>query len=164
MLKPTVFSAAIGLACALASAAPADTKPPAGAKPADPQTIANAHVGKTFAWKSCNGGVYYGGGWEAQAWCNKDGPSVGIGTWSVDRKGRVCQELTWYWPEGDGVGSKTNPVRKQDCHSHVIDTNGEVWRHWDGGPDWWRFENTSNMSKGFKFKSRINRLRRKLGV
>lgn len=154
----TLFGACLGLL--LGGAALADPKPK-GAKPVPAQTIANLYAGKTQNWKSCNAGIYYGGGWEAQAFCEKDGKAVGLGKWSVSNKGRVCHQLTWFWQDGDGYGSKKSDA---DCISHLIDSDGVIWRKWDSDKDWWRLTSTKSMTKGFKHKAKINRLRRKLGV
>jgi hypothetical protein len=157
------LTAIAGLLVLQSGVASADPKPP-GAKYANPQIVANSVAGSTHLWKSCNGGIYYGGNWQAQAWCNKDGPSVGIGTWSVDRKGRLCYKLTWYWPKGDGLGSKSKPVTDKECDDHLVSKDGTLWRSWGGEPDWWKFHSNPNRVKGFKYKSKINRLRKKLGV
>lgn len=141
----------------------ADPKPN-GAKAADPQMIANFHAGKTHNWKSCKGGIYYGANWQAQAWCEKSGKSVGLGQWRVDARGQICHELTWYWKKGDGVGSKKGEVSKEDCHEHVVDEIGTVWRSWGGEKDWWPLASNKSIVKGFKHKAKINRLRRQLGV
>lgn len=157
-------AALVGAICIAASGVQADPKPK-GAKNADPQTIANFHAGKTHNWKSCKGGIYYGGGWEAQAYCNREGPAIGIGTWRVNAKGRICHDLTWYWQSGDGsVGSKKDPVTDNECTDHVVSPDGTIWRSWGGEADWWRLKTSKSMVKGFKHKAKVNRLRRKLGV
>ena len=160
------FSALLGAVaiCTLALPAMADPKP-RGAKPADGQMIANIYVGKTQNWKTCKAGIYYGGKGKAQAYCHKEGdkePGVGIGKWTVTRKGKVCADMIWYWREGDGYGSKPND--KPDCINHVVDKEGTIWRNWDGNKDWWRLDPKTGVEKGFKYKSKVNRLRRKLGV
>ena len=135
----------------------ADPKPK-GAKPPDAQTLANFYAGKTTIWKSCDGGIYFGGEWQAQATCRKKGKSVGLGKWSVSRDGRVCWQLNWYWPNGaDGVGTKIEP---QSCTYHLVDANGTMWRRWQDDAEWWK----PNDASGFKFKRHITRLRKELNV
>ena len=127
----------------------------------DAQQLANLYAGRTDTWKrNCGGGIYFGGGWEAQATCTKKGDSVGIGKWSVSRSGKVCWELTWYWPEGSGkVGSK--PAEK-NCVTVRGDPQGAVWRNWDGDKDWWKMN--VNEDRSFIFKRPVTKLRKKLKV
>ena len=142
----------------------ADPKPK-NAKVTDSQTVANHYAGTSRTWKSCKpGGVYFGGGWEVQSYCKKESESVGLGKWSV-KKGVMCTDLVYYWKKGDGVGSKPND--KQECISHVTDAEGQIWRRWNNDPDWWRLtpiKDDKRAAKGFKFKSKVKRLRKKLGV
>ena len=161
-MKTPLISLALCGVLALANTALADTKPK-GAKPAPAQTIANIYAGKTQNWKSCKAGIYYGGGWEAQAYCDKSGPSVATGKWSVNSKGKLCHDLDWYWPQGDQYGTKKGTP---DCISHVVDADGVIWRKWDGEPDdqWWQIDKSKSLVKGFKHKRKVNRLRKKLGV
>ena len=153
--------AACGLAMALPLTALADPKP-SGAGRADPNVVANAYAGNTVNWKSCKAGVYYGGAWEATALCEKEGASLGLGKWSVTQKASVCLDLVWYWREGNET--KSQPQEKNpDCINHVVDANGQIWHNWDGDNDWWRGV-AGNMDKGFKYKRKVKRLRRKLDV
>ena len=163
-MKFLSLSTALSAALILAPMAGIADPKPKGARNASAQTVANAVAGKTHNWKDCKGGIYYGGKWQAQAWCNKDGPAVGLGTWSVNSKGRLCHDLTWYWPKGDGYGSKREPVTARNCDDHVIAPDGVMWRSWGGEKDWWKFDTNPNLVKGFKHKRKINQLRRKLGV
>lgn len=143
------------------STAYADPKP-SGGKRVDPQTVANIYTGKTQLWKrDCNGGIYYGPKGQAFAWCRKHHQNVGIGKWTIDSKGRVCDELKWYWPEGSGVGSK---MGNKTCISHLVDAEGTMWRNWTNDKDWWRLPDPKHLLKGFKFKGKVNRNRRKLGL
>lgn len=157
---PGAFTIAALLSASLAYADPK----PSGAKPSSNQTVANFYAGTTRLWKSCKGGVYFGAKFQAQAYCNKSGPSVGLGKWSV-KNGVVCTDLVWYWKQGDGVGSK--PADKKNCIAHVTDAEGQMWRRWNNDADWWRvkaIKDDKSASKGFKFKSKVNKLRRKLDV
>lgn len=152
----------VGALIAIMAATPALADPkPKGAKPVDAQTLANMYVGTSQTWKGCKGGIYYGGKYEAQAYCSKEGESVGVGKWTVDRKGRVCHELIWYWPQGKGVGSK--PQDKKECVAHLMDANGNIWRNWNNDKDWWQL-GPKDMIKGFKLKRKVKRLRKKLSV
>ncbi len=157
-------SGAIMAAAFCATTLSADPKPK-NAKASDSQAVANFYAGSSRLWKSCNGGgVYFGGGWEAQAYCNKTAPSVGLGKWSV-KNGVLCTDLVWYWKQGDGVGSK--PADKKDCIAHVTDAEGQMWRRWNDDADWWRvkpIKGDKSAAKGFKLKSKVNRTRKKLGV
>lgn len=141
----------------------ADPKPK-GAKPSDSQTIANFYAGSTRIWKSCNGGgIYLGGGWEAQAYCNKNSPSVGWGKWSV-KKGKLCSQVVWHWKENGEPKSKEGD---QDCIAHVTAPDGQIWRRWNDDKDWWRsqdIKDDKNAVKGFKFKGKFNRTKKKNGV
>lgn len=147
-----------------ASLVSADPKPK-NSKASDNQTVANFYAGTTRLWDSCNGGgVYFGGGWEAQAYCKKKGESVGLGKWSVKR-GVICTELVWYWKDGDSVGSK--PADKKDCIAHVTDAEGQMWRRWNDDADWWRVQPIKKDKKadnGRKLNSKIKRARKKIGV
>lgn len=163
MFKPITYGLLATVLLAGTPALVAADPKPQNAKPADPQTIANAFAGKTFKWKTCKGGIYYGANWQAQAYCNREGPAVGIGTWSVDANARICHALTWYWFEGDEVGSKSEPVTDRNCEEHLVDPSGRIWRSWGGETEWWDFP-SSYMKKGFLLKSKVTRLRKKLGV
>lgn len=160
-MKFSIFISGLASAILVGTMALADPKPK-GAKPTSGQVVANYYVGKTQAWKSCKAGIYYGGQWQAQAFCEKKGKSVGVGTWSVSANGKLCHDIIWYWPDGDGYGSK--PQDRPDCISHVTDPDGVIWRKWDNDKDWWKLEGSKNLTKGFKFKSKVNRMRKKLGV
>lgn len=70
--------------------------------------------------------------------------------------------MTWYWQSGSDVGSKKND--RPDCIHHVVAPDGTLWRRWNNDKDWWRFDPKGGVQKGNKFKNKINRLRRKLGV
>jgi len=161
-MKNTVFAISILALCS--GTASADPKPK-GAKATDSQTIANFYAGTSREWKSCNGGgVYFGGGWEAQAYCNKGDESVGAGTWSVKR-GVLCTDLIWSWKKGSEVVTK--PAREKHCIAHVTDADGQIWRRWNDDADWWRVRPISeddNAFKGFKLKSKIRRAKKKIGV
>lgn len=145
------------------SGAFADPKPK-GAKPTDSQTVANFYAGTTRVWSSCNGGgIYFGGGWEAKAYCNKNSPSVGWGEWSVKR-GVLCHDVKWYWKEDGAVKVHQGKI---DCIAHVTDPEGQIWRRWNDDADWWRLQDIKKdkkAAKGFKFKNKFERTRKKKGV
>ena len=148
---------------AFATSGAADPKPK-NSKAADSQAVANFYAGTSRVWESCKGGVYFGGQFEAQAYCDKGTPSVGLGKWSV-KGGVICTDLIWHWKDGDGVGSK--PSDNRDCIAHIVDSEGTMWRRWNDDKDWWRVQDIKadkKAAKGFKFKSKVNRMRRKLGV
>ena len=134
-MKNVLKCVVVGIALGCAGGALADPKPK-GAKAVDAQTVANMYGGKSLTWKGCKGGIYYGPNFEAQAYCNKNGKSVGVGKWNVSSKGSLCHNLTWYWPQDDGYGSK--PQDKKECIHHLVDGDGQIWRNWSGNKDWWR--------------------------
>jgi len=152
--------ATIALA-AFAVPAAADPKP-RGSKPADGQMIANMYVGKTQDWKNCRGGIYYGSGGAATAYCHKEGDkaNVGIGRWTVTRKGKVCADMHWHWGKGEG-NSKRND--EQDCINHIVDKEGQIWRRWNDNKDWWRFD-AESVVKGDTLKRKKNKLKRSFGL
>ena len=155
------FATTIGItALVMTLGAPAKADPkPVGAAVPGAQTLANIYAGRTVPWKDCKGGIYFGGGWQAQAYCNRKGPAVGLGEWSVTRTGRVCYDLGWYWPTGDGVGSKP---KEKECMAHLIDASGRLWVNWEKDNEWWGMDQSKN--KGFKLKGKVTRLRRKLSL
>ncbi|MBY6065496.1 DUF995 domain-containing protein [Leisingera aquaemixtae] len=105
--------------------------------------------------------MYYGPRWEAQAYCGKHPDSVGVGKWYIDAKGRVCQKLTWYWAKN---GERLSEPGEEECISHLTAADGIVWRSWPKDREWWKATNSASLEKGFKFKSKIRRLRKKLKV
>ncbi|WP_170429784.1 DUF995 domain-containing protein [Ruegeria arenilitoris] len=112
-------------------------------------------------WKGCEGGIYFGSGWQASAWCKKHSDNVVIGTWNVDRKARVCRELVWYWPKGDSVESELDEL---GCIEHVVAPDGQIWRSCPDDKEWWQATGDSNLVKGDKFKSKKRKNIRKLGL
>lgn len=163
------LSLAVAIAAVSASAVAAEPRP-RDAKKAPPQQVANFYAGKTQTWRTCNGGgIYYDGGWQAQAYCNKDGEAVGIGTWSISKNGRICHDLTWYWRNEDGsVGSNDKPVTDENCDDIVLAPDGSLWARWvkekNRDDAWWRLNGSDSIKKGNKLKGKINRMRRKLDV
>lgn len=157
-LSSTLTFAVFVAGMSAGSIALADPKP-RGSKAADGQTVANMYVGKTQEWKRCRGGVYFGGGGKAEGYCHLEGkdPSVGIGKWSVTRKGKVCSDMQWHWGEGES-NSKQND--KPDCIQHVVDTEGQIWRRFGDDKDWWRF-GPDSVGKGNTLKRQTNKLKRK---
>ncbi|WP_425044047.1 DUF995 domain-containing protein [Primorskyibacter sp. S87] len=152
------FLVSAGLSFSSAVSVSADPKPK-GATGASAQAVANLYGGMTQTWKTCQGGIYYGPNWEAQAWCGKNPDNVGIGKWRVDNKGRVCHDLTWYWPNSDGYGSKQDGG---ECISHVTDAEGNLWRSWPQDSEWWRATGSKSLNKGFTYKSKVRRAKRKM--
>ncbi|WP_264213468.1 DUF995 domain-containing protein [Leisingera thetidis] len=143
-----------------AAGAFADPKP-RNASVTGGQALAALYGGKTQIWKKCQGGIYYGPRWEAQAYCAQHPNSVGVGTWRIDGKGRVCQNLTWYWSVD---GQLTSKEGEEECISHLTAEDGIVWRSWPKDREWWKATNSASLEKGFKLKSKIRRLRKKLKV
>lgn len=154
------LAAVAALSFSLASPGLTDPKP-TNAKPVAAQSLANLYAGRTDNWKrNCGGGIYFGGEWQAQAYCNNNGEAVGLGEWSVTRDGRVCWHLTWYWQEGDSYGSKQE---EKACTRNLVDAEGRVWRTWQSTPgEWWQMN--VNDRKTFKLKRPIRKLRKKLKI
>ncbi|WP_193747566.1 DUF995 domain-containing protein [Leisingera sp. ANG-M7] len=151
----TILSAAFST-----TQATADPKPQNAAVPAA-QELANLYGGKTQIWKKCQGGVYYGPRWEAQGYCAQHPNSVGVGKWHIDGRGRVCQKMTWYHSKDGALIAKEG---EEECISHLQAADGIVWRSWPKDREWWKATNSVSLEKGFKFKSKIRRLRKKLKV
>lgn len=150
----------------LVTAFPASADPkPANSALADSQSVANFYVGTSRIWDGCKGGgVYFDGGWEAKAYCDRNTPAVGIGKWSVKR-GVICTDIVWHWKEGSEVKSKRND--SPDCIAHVVDPDGKMWRRWNKDADWWGVQDIKadkKAAKGFKYKSKFNRTAKKLGL
>ena len=163
MIIQRLWAVAASVAVLCATQALADPKPK-GAKRLDAQTVANMYAGKTVPWKTCKGGIFFGAKFQAQSYCNKSGPSVGLGKWKVTSKGSICHELVYYWPQGDSFGSKPQD-KNPDCINHLVDADGQIWHNWLSDNDWWRgFPKDKNFSKGNKYKRQIAKNRKKLGV
>lgn len=135
---------------------------PKGAQPANPQKVASAYVGKTDLWDTnCNGGIYFSANSQVRAWCSDNSNNLGAGTWSVDDQGRLCHQLTWYWPNGSRAGSS---IGDRSCISHVVDRFGKLWRSWPSDPEWWPMGRNSSLVKGYKFQSDVRQTRENLGL
>ena len=146
----------------------ADPKP-RSAKPVDPQKIAEIYAGNTDIWaNNCAGGIYYAPNQQARAWCGENSESLGAGQWKIDSNGRMCHQLSWYWPDGDGAGESPGD---ETCISHVVDRWGTIWRSWPDDPEWWqlagRFSGLkphSGMKEGYKFHKKVVEVRSRLGL
>lgn len=142
------------------SGAMADPKP-RNANVTAGQELAKLYGGNTQTWEGCQGGIFYGAKGEAQAYCEKHPDSVGVGTWRIDGKGRVCHKLNWYWSSDGALVTKQDNER---CITHRTAEDGIVWRSWPDDNEWWKATGSKSLVKGFKFKSKIRRLRKKLKV
>jgi hypothetical protein len=139
----------------------ADPKPQ-GAQPANPQKVAQAYAGKTDLWEAdCNGGIYFGPNWQARAWCADKSDNLGAGAWRVEDDGRMCNRLTWYWPNGNRAGRTRG---EEICISHVADRRGKLWRSWPDSTEWWPMDGASGMVRGYKFQANVRETRSKLGL
>ncbi|WP_139816234.1 DUF995 domain-containing protein [Planktotalea arctica] len=151
---------ACGLMLTLAPAH-ADPKPrPATALSA--QVVANKFVGHMQVWKGCKGGIYFGGNWEAVAYCGDNKDTVGIGSWNT-KGGKICYQVTWYFVKTGQLSQKQRPAK---CEvAMVSDKDGQVWHSWESDSDWWRgFPREKHFAKGNKYKRQIAKLRKKYGV
>lgn len=140
--------------------AQADPKP-RPAKALSAQMVANKFVGHMQVWKSCNGGIYFGGNWEAVAYCSKSKNSVGVGTWST-KGGKICYQLNWFFVKDGVLSKKTNPAK---CEVEMVsDKDGQVWHSWVSDKDWWRgYPRDKSFPKGNKYKRQIAKLRASYG-
>ena len=155
----TILISAISLssipAMALADAKPNDWQP------ASPQKIAKTYSGKTDLWDTdCSGGIYFAPNEEVRAWCAESSDNLGAGTWSVDNTGQVCQDLKWYWPNGDHTEASSSETL---CISHVVDRSGKMWRSWPNDPEWWPMDRSSGLIQGYKFQTNVHQARSELG-
>ncbi len=143
-----------------ASVALADPKP-RPSKPASAQQIANKFVGHMQIWKSCQGGIYFGGNWEATVYCGKHKESVAVGKWTT-QGGKLCYDVNWYFAENGKVSAK----KRAKCElEFVTDKDGQMWHRWGDDKDWWRgFPKDKNFAKGNKFKRQTAKQRKRLGV
>lgn len=135
---------------------------PRGAQPASPSKVAQAYSGKTDLWETdCGGGIYFGPNGQARAWCSQNSDNLGAGTWYVQSDGQLCQELTWYWPNGQNAGASAGD---RACISHVVDRRGKLWRSWPESSEWWPIDATSGLVRGYKFQNNVRHTRQKLNL
>ncbi len=135
---------------------------PRAAQIASSGQVARAYVGKTDPWdKDCSGGIYFGSNGQARAWCAENSDSLGAGSWTADNQGRLCHQLTWYWPNGRRAGTS---VGEYSCISHVVDRRGKLWRSWPNDSEWWPMDGESSLIRGYKFQSNVRQTRAKLGL
>lgn len=89
---------------------------------------------------------------------------MGRGTWDV-KNGVICSDLVWYYKDGAKIKSK--PGDSPECIAHVVDADGKMWRRGNDDADWssvTTVKNDTSASKGFKFKSKLNRTSKKFGL
>ena len=157
------FSALCALSLsALPAVTHADPKP-RNARPAPVAKVIKTYSGKTDMWDTgCGGGIYFSPNNQARAWCSESPENMAAGHWNVSADGTLCQNLTWYWPEGNGAGSA---AEKPLCISHVVDGWGNMWRNWPGDPEWWPVTlSSSNLKRGYVFQDNVLATRSKLGL
>ncbi len=153
MVLPIGFALTFGLGMALTvpEVANAGSKP-AGAKNAKGADIKAAFSGKSWRWSK--GGGYFASNGKFHGVF--DG-SVGLGSWSVSGSGTLCHNVTWYWDDGGLVTKKV-----KDCYKHVVDPDGKLWQHYKTG-GWYKFPERK-ISSGDKYGSKVNRMKKKLGL
>jgi|TARA_R100000935_G_scaffold56513_2_gene88230 hypothetical protein len=135
---------------------------PYGARTPTPSQVMTAYIGKTEKWDAdCNGGIYFGANNQARAWCAKSPDSLGAGRWYTDAYGRMCHELTWYWPNNGRAGSSPG---EKSCVLHVVDRSDRVWRSYSGQAEWWPIKEDFSLTPGYTFQNQVRALRRKLGL
>ncbi len=135
---------------------------PYGAKTPAPKQIIAAYMGKTALWeKDCEGGIYFGPNEQARAWCAQKSEVLGAGKWTVDAYGRMCHNLTWYWPNNDRAGSSAG---ERTCIQHVVDRFGRVWRRYPGQAEWWPIKGDSTLVRGYTYRKETAAAQKKLGL
>ena len=155
------FLLSVALLVSTAVAASSDPMP-RGAKIPSPEKVESAYVGKTGLWgDDCNGGIYYGPGGQARAWCADASESLGAGPWTVDDHGRLCTNLIWYWPNGSYAGSSPGTY---DCIMHVEDGLGFLWRSWPSSDEWWPLLRDPNHVSRYRFQSEVRETKSRLGI
>lgn len=155
------FIKAVAMIAVLPTASIADPLP-SGAKTPRPDQVEAAYLGRTDLWTTdCSGGIYFGGNNQARAWCGENSDSLGAGMWGVDSYGRLCHELTWYWPNGNRAGSS---LGDRTCVQHVVDRAGRVWRSYPGQTEWWPVNSDAGLVPGYKFQNEVLATKRRLGL
>lgn len=150
-LKPLTF--VVCALAALSTSALADRKP-SGSKPADPQVIINAHLGKTWDWTE--GASYWGNGGAFMAvW--KDS-ATDDGKWYVTTRGTMCYEAFWSSRAQDGALKVNEDVTKL-CWQHVRDKDGQIWQRAHDKNEWYRL-NTDKLATGNDVAKRIKAWRK----
>ncbi|UOA33904.1 hypothetical protein DSM110093_03739 (plasmid) [Sulfitobacter sp. DSM 110093] len=135
---------------------------PYGAKTPTASQVRSAYIGKTEKWDAdCSGGIYFGANNQARAWCAQSGDSLGAGEWTVDAYGRMCHNLTWYWPNNGRAGSSPG---EKSCVLHVADRFDRIWRSYPGQSEWWPVKGDASLSSGYVFQNQVVALKRKLGI
>jgi hypothetical protein len=135
---------------------------PFGAKTPAPSQIIAAYIGKTEQWGGdCDGGIYFGPNNQARVWCAQSSDSLGAGSWTVDEYGRMCHDLTWYWPSNGRAGSSPG---EKSCILHVVDRFDRVWRSYPGQTEWWPVKGDPNLIRGYIYQNEVLALKNKLGV
>lgn len=135
---------------------------PNGAKTPTPEQVMAVYIGKTAIWEdNCGGGIYFGPNSQARAWCAQNSDNLGAGKWSVDSYGRMCHELTWYWPNNGRAGRSAGEI---SCIQHVVDRHNRVWRNYPGEAEWWPVKGDTTLVRGYTFRNDILATKRKLGL
>jgi len=162
-MVPTVKTLlSLSLLASLPAAAIADPKP-RNARPAPVDKVIATYTGKTDLWaQNCEGGIYFSPNQQVRAWCAESSENMAAGTWSVSADGTLCQNLTWYYPEGNGAGSApSEPL----CIQHVVNGWGVMFRSWPGDSEWWPVTNANNsLKRGYVFQSDVDEAKSKLGL
>lgn len=144
----------------LSQAALADPLPP-GATPVDRSRLAALYLGQTDLWKNkCKGGIYFGPEFQARAWCASSPDTIGVGRWTIEANGDVCQILTWYYASG---GRTLASKSERTCLAHRIDPSDTIWRSWPDSPGWWPVDG-QRIVPGYRFHEEVLKAQRRLGL
>lgn len=128
---------------------------PSGSISADPAEIRKIVSGKSWTWESENGGAYLATNGSFSAIAKS---AVGLGTWSINRSGTLCYNATFHWQD-NGVQNR----KFKNCWRHVVDKDGAIWRRSHNRDNWFKVRPKHHPS-GNRFGSRINSMKRKLGL
>ena len=162
-MVPTIKTLlSISLVASLPVAAAADPKP-RNARPAPAGKVIATYSVKTDIWgQDCQGGIYFSPNNQARAWCSEQSENMAAGTWSVSADGTLCQDLTWFYPDGSGAGSSSSEPL---CIQHVVNGWGVMYRSWPGDSEWWPVTSSnSSFKRGYVFQSDVNAAKNKLGL
>lgn len=148
----TILIGALSLVM-IASSASAGKKP-RGSKSPGASVIKQKYSGKTWKWSK--GGIYFAkNGTTLAVWKS----AVGIGKWSVNSSGTICNRAVWHWKENNKIKKK----KDKDCWKHVFAKDGVLWAR-EGQKNNWYEASNNKISSGNRMNPKANALKRKIGM
>jgi len=129
-------------------------KKPRGSKSPGASVIKAKYVGKTWKWKNGDGIYFARNGTTMATYQNE----VAFGKWSVSSAGTLCNTAKWHW---DDKGPKNRNIKT--CWKHTLDKDGDLWARESKKNNWYEFS-SNKFSRGNRVKSKINRVKKKLGL